>query len=82
MRNTLSSEDSTMSQEAAETRLKRTIGLTGMVFYGVGTMIGGGFYALLGKMVGFTGIFTPLSLLPMAAKAEGISWAEPWASPE
>lgn len=52
-----------MSQETAEPRLKRTIGLTGMVFYGVGTMIGGGFYALLGKMVGLTGIFTPLSLL-------------------
>lgn len=52
-----------MSQETAEAGLKRTIGLTGMVFYGVGTMIGGGFYALLGKMVGLTGIFTPLSLL-------------------
>lgn len=52
-----------MSQATTQARLKRTIGLPGMVFYGVGTMIGGGFYALLGKMVGLTGIFTPLSLL-------------------
>ena len=47
----------------ANTQLKRSIGLTGMVFFGVGTMIGGGFYALLGKIVAQAGVFTPLCLL-------------------
>ena len=49
--------------------LKRSIGLSGMVFYGVGTIIGGGFYALLGKIVGDAGVFAPLSLLAACAIA-------------
>jgi amino acid transporter len=49
-----------------------------MVFYGVGTMIGGGFYALLGKIVGSAGIFTPLSLALAGAVAlvSAFSFAE------
>lgn len=47
----------------SKTQLQRSIGLTGMVFFGVGTMIGGGFYALLGKIVAQAGVFTPLCLL-------------------
>lgn len=59
-------------------QLKRSIGLAGMVFYGVGTMIGGGYYALLGKIVGQTGIFTPLSLLLAGSLAfvSALSFAE------
>jgi len=44
-------------------KLRRTIGLTGLVFYGVGTMVGGGIYALLGKVAGEAGIFTPWAML-------------------
>jgi amino acid transporter len=63
---------------SVNTPLKRSIGLTGMVFYGVGTMIGGGFYALLGKIVGQAGVFTPLSLLLAGALAlvSAFSFAE------
>lgn len=42
--------------------LKRTITLTPLIFYGVGTMVGGGFYALLGQVVGITGTLAPVSL--------------------
>lgn len=60
------------------TGLKRSIGLTGMVFYGVGTMIGGGFYALLGKIVGEAGVFTPLSIIlaGVLALVSAFSFAE------
>lgn len=51
-----------MNGAPAGAELKRSIGLPGMVFYGVGTMIGGGFYALLGKIVSTAGVFTPLAL--------------------
>ena len=44
-------------------KLRRSIGLTGLVFYGVGTMVGGGIYALLGKVVGEGGSFAPWSML-------------------
>lgn len=44
-------------------KLRRTIGLTGLVFYGVGTMVGGGIYALLGKVAGEAGIFSPWAML-------------------
>ncbi len=44
-------------------KLRRTIGLTGLIFYGVGTMVGGGIYALLGKVTGEAGIFSPWAML-------------------
>lgn len=43
--------------------LKRSISLPLLVFYGVGTMVGGGFYALLGEISGAAGRATPLALL-------------------
>ena len=52
-----------MNQQSNSGKLKRTIGLPGMVFYGVGTMVGGGIYALLGKILQGAGVFTPLALL-------------------
>jgi APA family basic amino acid/polyamine antiporter len=59
-------------------RLERSIGLWGMVFYGVGTIIGGGFYALLGKIVGQAGPFTLICLLLAGALAliTALSFAE------
>jgi APA family basic amino acid/polyamine antiporter len=47
-----------------ETRptLKRSIGLAALIFYGVGTMVGAGFYALIGKVVGESGSMAPLAL--------------------
>lgn len=45
------------------TQLNRSVSLTGLVFYGIGTMVGGGIYALLGKVVGVAGLLAPWSML-------------------
>ncbi len=34
-------------QPLAMTQLKRSVGLTSLIFYGLGTMVGAGFYALV-----------------------------------
>jgi amino acid transporter len=59
-------------------KLRRTIGLAGLIFYGVGTMVGGGIYALLGKVTGEAGIFSPWSLLIAGGLAlfSALSFAE------
>ena len=43
--------------------LKRSISLPMLILYGLGTMIGGGFYALLGEIAGEAALFTPLAFL-------------------
>jgi amino acid transporter len=42
--------------------LSRTINLPMLIFYGVGTMVGGGFYALIGKVAGEAGYAAPIAL--------------------
>lgn len=44
-------------------KLNRSISLPMLILYGLGTMIGGGFYALLGEIAGEAGLFTPLAFL-------------------
>ncbi len=44
-----------------ETQLKRSISLPVLFLYGLGTMVGGGFYALSGKVAGEAGMAAPLS---------------------
>ncbi len=44
------------------TPLNRSIGLTALIFYGLGTMVGGGFYALLGRVAGLAGPLAPVAL--------------------
>jgi len=58
--------------------LKRSVGLPGLLFLGVGTMVGAGFYALLGKVAGVAGQLAPLSLLAAAGLAflNGLAFAE------
>jgi len=46
-----------------EARLQRSVTLPFLVFYGVGTIVGGGFYALLGKVAGEAGMYAPVALL-------------------
>ncbi|MFT7003576.1 MAG: APA family basic amino acid/polyamine antiporter [Sulfurimonas sp.] len=43
--------------------LKRSISLPMLILYGLGTMIGGGFYALLGEIAGEAALLTPLAFL-------------------
>lgn len=43
--------------------LKRSISFRMLLFYGLGTMVGGGFYALIGEIAGEAGMATPLAFL-------------------
>jgi amino acid transporter len=58
--------------------LKRSVGFPGLLFLGVGTMVGAGFYALLGKVAGLAGQAAPLSLVAAAGLAllNGLAFAE------
>lgn len=63
----------------AETiKLKRAISLPFLILYGVGTMVGGGFYALVGKVAGEAGYYAPLALVlsGLLALLSGLSFAE------
>lgn len=43
--------------------LKRSLGLPLLTFYGVGTIVGGGFYALIGEIAGCAGYHLPVAML-------------------
>lgn len=47
----------------ANTELKRVISFPQIIFYGLGTMVGGGFYALTGKVAGLAGMAVPIAFL-------------------
>lgn len=61
-----------------ETQLNRIVTLPFMVLYGLGTMVGGGFYALLGKVAGEAALFAPMALLcsGVLALLSGLAIAE------
>lgn len=50
-----------MIEKSDTPRLKRSLSLTQIVLYGLGTTVGAGIYALLGEVVGKAGLFTPVS---------------------
>lgn len=50
-------------------KLKRSLNLPLVVFYGTGTILGAGIYALIGKVSGAAGILAPFSFLVSAALA-------------
>ncbi len=50
-------------------QLRRAVSLPLLVAYGVGTMVGGGFYALLGRMTHHAGMHMPIAILLAAAIA-------------
>ncbi len=43
--------------------LNRVLTLPLLTFYGLGTIVGGGFYALVGKVAGISGMYAPVSWL-------------------
>jgi amino acid transporter len=57
--------------------LKRSVGLTQMVLYGVGSMLGAGIYGLIGKAAGISGNAVWLSFIAafVAAFLTGLSYA-------
>jgi APA family basic amino acid/polyamine antiporter len=58
--------------------LKRTLGLTECIFFGVGSILGAGIYTLIGKVAGLSGNFIWLSFLIAAGSAlfTAFSYAE------
>ncbi len=58
-----------MTTESKQPRLRRSISLPLLVAYGVGTMVGGGFYALLGRVASHAGMHTPIAFLIAAGVA-------------
>lgn len=58
--------------------LRRSLSLTLMTLYGVGTTIGAGIYVLVGKVAGAAGLLAPVSFLVAAALAafSALSFAE------
>jgi amino acid transporter len=48
---------------AQEPKLKRSLSLTMLVLYGLGTTVGAGIYVLVGKVAGIAGLFAPLAFL-------------------
>lgn len=66
-------------QNDSETQgLKRSLSLSMLVFYGVGTILGLGIYVLLGKIAGEAGMMAPFSFLLAAliAAFTGLSYGE------
>lgn len=63
---------------AEETKLKRVVTLPFLVLYGLGTMVGGGFYALMGKVAGEAALYAPVALLcsGVLALLSGLAIAE------
>jgi len=59
-------------------KLKRSLNLPMLVFYGTGTILGLGIYVLLGKVVGAAGMLAPLAFLVAAliAGLTGLSYGE------
>ena len=58
--------------------LKRAIGLPGLICLGVGTMVGAGFYALIGKVAGLAGQLAPVSMVGagLVALTSGFAFVE------
>lgn len=64
--------------DSRQATLKRTLSLSAMVFYGLGTIVGAGIYVLIGEIAGYAGAWAPLSFLIAAliASLTGLSYAE------
>lgn len=50
----------------APTKLSRSLSLPLITLYGIGTIVGGGFYALVGKVAAEAGMYTPIAFLVAA----------------
>ncbi|MGD9388581.1 MAG: amino acid permease, partial [Gammaproteobacteria bacterium] len=63
---------------SGETKLQRVVTLPFLVLYGLGTMVGGGFYALVGKVAGEAAFYAPVALLcsGVLALLSGLAIAE------
>jgi amino acid transporter len=58
-----------MAQTTQDSSLDRSVGLTGLVFYGVGTILGAGIFVVIGEVIGAAGALSPLAYLLAATVA-------------
>ncbi|MGZ5244032.1 MAG: APC family permease [Bacteroidia bacterium] len=60
------------------TKLKRTLGLAECVFFGVGSILGAGIYAVIGKVAGFGGnmVWLSFAIASVTALMSAFSYAE------
>jgi len=72
------SPGSTHSNGVADVKLKRVLGLSLLVFYGVGVTIGAGIFALIGEVVKVAGDLAPAAFLlaGIIAGATALSYAQ------
>jgi amino acid transporter len=64
-----------MSQNHSGPALKRVLGLTLLVFYGLGVTVGAGIFALIGEILGLAGDHAPLAFLAAGIVAAGTARA-------
>ena len=80
IRNRSSLEGEFLMSQAAETKskLNRRLGLTALVFFGVGDILGAGVYALVGEVAGLAGSLSWLAFLValVVASFTGLTYAE------
>jgi len=60
------------TSQPAKTELKRSIGLSLLTLYGLGTILGAGIYVLVGKVAVYSGLYAPIAFL-LAALLAGLS---------
>lgn len=67
-----------MSDNKKEPKLKRSLSLPLLIFYGVGTMLGLGIYIFVGQVMGEAGMLTPVSFIVagIVALFSGLSFGE------
>lgn len=65
-------------QSASEPQLRRSLSLTLVTFYGIGTILGAGIYVLVGKVAGYAGMYTLFAfvLASVLAGFSAFSYAE------
>lgn len=67
-----------MSHKNEQPKLKRSLSLPLVIFYGVGTMLGLGVYIFIGQVIGKAGMLTPVAFIVAATVAlfSGFSFGE------
>jgi amino acid transporter len=64
-----------VTSNSGQPALKRSLSLSLLVLYGIGTTVGAGIYALMGEVAGRAGVYTPVSFLVASALAASTALA-------
>ena len=68
----LEKAQSAIARPGAKVELRRSLSLSLITFYGLGTILGAGIYVLVGKVAGVAGMYAPISFA-LAAVIAGLS---------